>query len=54
MKIHTTHSHPARDVIEHDIEGSCVCGPTIYVRMRADGDIGRTIFHYPLERTTNA
>lgn len=43
------HVHPVGDLIEHDLEGDCPCGPTAQPVTRDDGSIGWMQVHHSLD-----
>ena len=44
------HVHPVHDLIGHDIEGDCICGPRVEPVEQDDGEIIFRTTHHSLER----
>ncbi len=45
----TLHVVPRGDLIEHDTDESCPCGPTPRPEKAADGSVSWTIVHHSLD-----
>ena len=43
------HTIPVNDLIEHDCEGDCICGPEVIPVPRDDGSMGWLISHHSLD-----
>jgi len=43
------HVVPRDDLIEHDINEECACGPTPRAEKRDDGSVGWVIVHHSLD-----
>ena len=44
-----THVVPRGDVIQHDADGECVCGPRTQPVVRLDGSMGWLVTHASLD-----
>jgi len=42
------HIVPEDDLVQHDLNRDCVCGPTIERFLRADGTVGGLALHHAL------
>lgn len=47
------HVYPVNDLIEHDREGDCVCGPEATPVKRDDGSVGWIMVHHSLDGREN-
>jgi hypothetical protein len=43
------HVTPVGDLIEHDTDGDCICGPTAEPVERDDGSFGWVMVHHSLD-----
>ena len=43
------HVVPVNDLIEHDVAGDCICGPTAEAAFREDGSNGWLVTHHSLD-----
>ena len=44
------HVLPVDDLIEHEVDEDCVCGPTVKPIFREDGSNGWVVNHHSLDR----
>ena len=43
------HVHPLDDLIGHDLDDDCACGPTSQPVARDDGSVGWVVVHHALD-----
>lgn len=43
------HVVPLNDLVEHDTQSECVCGPRVEVAKRDDGSVGWLYVHHSLD-----
>jgi hypothetical protein len=49
MGVSELHVHPIGDLIEHDMDGGCPCGPEQQPVERDDGPVGWLTVHHSLD-----
>jgi hypothetical protein len=47
--VKTAHVHPVNDLIDHQLDDACPCGPTTEPEPRVDGSIGWIVVHHSLD-----
>jgi hypothetical protein len=45
----TAHVHPLNDLIEHEMDDDCPCGPRQEPVKSHDGSVGWLVVHHPLD-----
>lgn len=45
----TVHVVPIGDLVEHDADDECICGPTVEAVFREDGSNGWVAIHHSLD-----
>ena len=43
------HVVPTSDLVEHDLNDECVCGPASRATVRMDGSVGWVVVHHALD-----